>query len=269
MIDLHSHLLPGVDDGARDDAQALAMARMAVADGIGIQACTPHMFPGVYDNRGPDVRARIERLQALLDEEGVPLSLVIGADLHIAPDLVARLSSGDALSLHDTRYVLIEPPHHVLPPRVENVFFDLQTAGYVPILTHPERMSWIEQRYELIEALAQAGVWMQLTAGALTGDFGSRAKYWAERMLDEGLAHIVATDAHDTRRRPPSLRHAFDALCARVGQDGATALVMTIPYGVLENRTPEELVRHIRRPEAPQADPGALSRVLAFFTGGR
>src|SRR5690606_29532618 len=110
---------------------------------------------------------------------------------------------GRLLTLADTRYVLVEPPHHVAPPRLEDLFFALSAAGYVPILTHPERLSWINTHYDAIKRLADAGVWMQLTAGSLTGAFGRNARYWAERMLDEGRAHILATDAHDTVRRPP------------------------------------------------------------------
>ena len=91
----------------------------------------------------------------------------------------------------------------------------------MPILTHPERMVWLESRYDLIRELAAAGVWMQVTAGAVTGAFGRRPKYWAERMLDEGLVHIVATDAHNARRRPPRLIEAFEALSARVGEGEA------------------------------------------------
>ena len=122
------------------------MARMAVADGITVQACTPHIFPGVYNNVGPDIRARVAHLQFRLHEAGVPLRLVVGADIHMTPNLVAKLRSGEALTLYDTRYLLIETPHHVLPPRTEEVFFDLRAAGFVPILTHPERMSWIDHR---------------------------------------------------------------------------------------------------------------------------
>jgi len=91
LIDLHCHILPGVDDGAADEEQALEMARQAVAEGVEIQACTPHIYPGVYPNRGPDILARVAWFQSLLDYENVPLRVVAGADVHIAPDLVQRI----------------------------------------------------------------------------------------------------------------------------------------------------------------------------------
>jgi protein-tyrosine phosphatase len=115
------------------------------------------------------------------------------------------------------------------------------TAGYVPILTHPERLTWIKSRYEIVQRLAEAGVWMQITAGSLAGAFGKGAQYWGERMLDEGLVHILATDAHDTKRRPPTLSVGRDLAAARVGEGEAEHLVATRPRGVLENVAPSSL----------------------------
>src|SRR6185503_18115901 len=119
--------------------------------------------------------------------------LVAGADVHMVPDFLAGLRSGRLLSLHDSRYVLVEPPHHVAPQRLEEFFFGLVVGGYVPVLTHPERLSWIEGHYALIQRLARSGVWMQITAGSLTGAFGRSAQRWAMRMLEERCVHILAS----------------------------------------------------------------------------
>lgn len=235
MIDLHCHILPGIDDGAADLATSLAMARAFVDDGVSVVACTPHILPGVYHNTGAGIRSAVAELQAVLDQEGLPLRLVPGADNHIAPDCAARLRDDRMLPLAGSRYVLIEPPHHVAPQRMEAAFFDLQLAGYVPILTHPERLRWIDSQYAMIEKLASAGVWMQITAGSLAGAFGSRAQYWAERMLDEGIVHILATDAHDPRRRRPDLGRGRELAARRLGDDEARHLVSTRPKGVLDN----------------------------------
>jgi protein-tyrosine phosphatase len=241
VIDLHCHILPGIDDGAADLAQSLAMARACVDDGVSVVACTPHILPAVYDNRGPAIREATAKLQLVLQEHHIPLRLVTGADNHIVPDFVDGLRSGRLLSLADSRYVLVEPPHHVAPVRLEDLFFGLIVAGYVPILTHPERLSWIEAQYAMIIRLRHAGVWMQVTAGSLLGGFGRRARYWAERMLDEGHVHLLASDAHDTDRRPPNLRAARDVAVARVGEAEAQALVLTRPLGIVENGVPTGL----------------------------
>ena len=132
MIDLHSHLLPGLDDGAANDSVALDMARAFVADGVEVVACTPHILPGLYLNSGPAIRAAVAQMQERLEQAGIPLRLIAGADNHIIPDFVAQLRSGHLLSLNDTRYVLVEPPHHVAPARMEELFFSILVAGYVP-----------------------------------------------------------------------------------------------------------------------------------------
>jgi protein-tyrosine phosphatase len=241
MIDLHSHILPGIDDGAADLGVALEMAEAWVADGVSVLACTPHILPGLYHNTGPQIRRATQELQNALDQEGIPLRLVTGADNHVVPDFVAGLQSGRLLSLCDSRYVLVEPPHHTEPPRLEDLFFSLLVAGYVPILTHPERLTWVPSRHDSIQRLIQAGVWMQITSGSLTGAFGRTAQYWAERMLEEGCVHILATDAHDCERRPPKLSRGRDFAARRVGAQEAEHLVLTRPRGVIANELPSNL----------------------------
>ena len=145
------------------------------------------------------------------------------------------------MSLADSRYVLVEPPHHVAPPRLEELFFSLITANYVPILTHPERLTWINSAYASMERLNTAGAWFQVTAGSLAGDFGRNARYWAERLLDEGKVHLLATDAHDLKTRPPRLSRGRELAAKRVGDVEAENLVVTRPRGVLHNVPPSEL----------------------------
>ena len=204
-------------------------------------ACTPHILPGLYHNSGPAIRQAIKQLQAALDENGIPLQLTTGADVHMAPDFVAGLRSGQLLSIADSRYVLVEPPHHTAPPHMEEFFFNLVAAGYVPILTHPERLSWVPSRYQTIKKLVQSGVWMQVTAGSFAGAFGRNPLYWAERMLDEGRVHLIATDAHDAERRRPDLAAGRELAAKRVGAAEAERLVLTRPLGILRDEDPSSL----------------------------
>lgn len=241
MIDLHCHLLPGLDDGASDLSVSLGMARALASDGVAIVACTPHILPGLYHNSGPKIRAATAQLQMVLNDSGIPLRLTTGADNHMVPDFRTQLRSGHLLPLADSRYVLVEPPHHVPPPRLEEFFFDLLLADYVPILTHPERLSWIKSHYEGVKRLVQAGSWVQITAGSLSGIFGQNAQYWAERLLDEGLVHLIATDAHDVGRRAPNLRLGRELAARRVGETEAEHLVVTRPRGILLNDVPSNL----------------------------
>ena len=241
MIDLHCHILPGIDDGASDLSVSLAMAKAMAGQGITTVACTPHILPGLYHNSGPAIRLAVEQLQGTLDQEGIALELVSGADVHMTPDFIAGLRSGRLLTIADSRYVLVEPPHHTAPPQLEDFFFNLVVAGYVPILTHPERLSWVPSRYEVIKRLVQTGVWMQITAGSFAGAFGRNALYWAERMLDEGCVHLIATDAHDAQRRPPDLAAGRELVAKRVGPEEAQRLVLTRPMGILKDEDPSSL----------------------------
>lgn len=241
MIDLHCHMLPGIDDGAVDLETSLAMARMAVADGVTCVACTPHIYPGMYENDAPGIRQAIKALQFHLDQNGIALRLVQGADVHLQPDLVDGIRADRIPTLNGTRYLLLEPPHHVAPPRFAESLFALQAAGYVPVVTHPERLSWIEDHYETFVEAVRTGCWMQLTAGSLVGRFGRRPKYWSERMLDEGLVHILATDAHDLHRRPPVLSEGREAAARRVGERESENMVRVRTEAIIANQIPDEV----------------------------
>ena len=255
MFDLHCHMLPGIDDGPESLDVALEMARIAVADGISVTACTPHIYPGLYENDAAGITEAVATFRKALHAASIDLQLVVGADVHLDPDMVSGLKSGRIPSLHGSRYFLFEPPHHVAPPRIEDMVFSLVNAGYVPVLTHPERLSWIETHYDTFPRLVQMGCWMQLTAGSITGRFGPRAKYWSERMLDEGLVHIVATDAHRADKRPPLLGEAREAVAARLGGQAATDMVMTRPQGILKNLGPDSLPPLVQPVRAVRGQP--------------
>jgi protein-tyrosine phosphatase len=255
VIDLHCHMLPGIDDGAPDREVALAMARCAVADGITVTACTPHIYPGLYDNDRDGIARAIAAFQDVLDEEGIALRLVIGADTHLAPDLLGSMREGRVPTLNGSRYLLLEPPHHSVPPRFEDSVFQLRTAGIIPVITHPERLSWIEGHYPSFERLVHGGAWMQVTSGSLTGRFGRRPKYWGERMLDEGLVHILATDSHHIDRRPPLLAEGREAAAKRVGEAESWHLVRTRPQGILDDTSAEQLPQLPARPAPAERSP--------------
>ena len=148
MIDLHCHLLPGIDDGATDLETSLQMARIAVEDGVTLIACTPHQMPGYYENTAPGIRQAVIDLQAQLDAAGVALKLTTGADVHLVPDMAAGLRDGRLMTLANGRYFLFEPPHNTAPPRLADAVFDTMAAGFHPIITHPERLRWIEDHYD-------------------------------------------------------------------------------------------------------------------------
>lgn len=264
MIDLHSHILPGIDDGAKTMDIALEMARMAVDDGVKIMACTPHVMPPLYANSAQTIAAAVAELKAKLAEADIPLRLVIGADVHIAPDLVESLKRGTIPTLHGTRYFLLEPPHNIAPPRLDAFCATLAENGFLPVLTHPERFAWIENHYERICALDEMGVAIQVTAGAITGHFGSRVQYWAERLLDEGRVDIVASDGHDPKRRTPILSAARERIVATSGKEAAIRLLRENPLRVLKNDTLASKTR--KKAAAKKREP---LRIMGWGFGGR
>jgi Capsular polysaccharide biosynthesis protein len=262
-------MLPGIDDGSKNLDMSLDMARMASSDGITIAACTPHILPTVYDNNGSDINAAVDLLQKELVRASIPLRLVSGADVHVSPTLPEGLKSGRILTLNGSRYLLLEPPHHVAPPQLEEHVFRLHALGYIAILTHPERLSWIESQYSLIKRMVHNGVWVQLTAGSLIGRFGRRPKYWAERMLDEGCCHILATDAHNTTSRAPRLAEARDVAAKRLGEQEAMKLVLTRPRGVIDDVDPAQLSDPVKTDRSTSQSSSLWKRVLTSIRGGK
>lgn len=269
LIDLHCHMLPGIDDGAQDIETSIAMARAAVADGITVTACTPHIMATVYDNNREIITHGIAALEERLRDENIALRLIIGADVHMALDLVDGLQGGRIPSLNNGRYFLFEPPHHVPPPRIEDNVFSIMAAGYVPILTHPERLSWIESHYAVMEKIADMGVVMQITAGSLTGRFGRRVRYWAEKMLDEGLVHIIATDAHNLSGRPPLLSEARELIAQRLGEEEAELMVMGRPLAIIENRGIQPALKKSMPVTERRKEPSSRGVFSLFRFGGR
>ncbi|MGV6826749.1 MAG: tyrosine-protein phosphatase [bacterium] len=243
MYDLHCHMLPAIDDGAKDLQTALQMARMAADDGITHLACTPHIYPGLFENTVSGIKSALADFQKHLEDAQIPLQLSYGADIQVGPELVSGLRSGTLPSVNETRYFLFEPPHHIPLKSFRPMVFDAVAAGYVPIITHPERLSWIEDYYDDFLAVAEVGGWMQLTCGSVTGRFGKRPKYWAERMLDDGIVYLLATDAHNLSSRPPLMAESEVAAAKWVGDEEASLLVRGRTAAIWNDVDPSKIPR--------------------------
>lgn len=235
MIDLHSHILPGIDDGASSEVVSIEMARMAVADGITDMACTPHVLAGKYPNTSETILPAIEALQKTLDRHGIPLKLHSGADIHIAPDLAERLAGGNIPTLNFSRYFLLEPPHEVLPPRLKQFAARTLEAGFIPIITHPERLLWAHRHFDVIQQLNDLGCPLQITADSILGGFGSGARKLAERIVKDGRMVLFATDAHSEKWRKPLMSQAYKTVSELVGGDEAEHMFHHRPADILAN----------------------------------
>lgn len=232
MIDLHTHILPGLDHGPADWDEALEMCRIAVADGITTLAATPHVSE-VFPNSSQRIEAAIAELRQLLGDAEIPLTVVTGGDYHIRPDLSPR----NVLTLGGNgRYFLLEFPYQVLPPRADLFVRLLLHRGLTPIVTHPERTVSLQHDWRRLEPLVKEGALVQVTAGSLLGHFGRPAAAAAERFLKKGWVHLLASDAHWARERVPQLAEARNAAARLLGRAGARALVEANPRAVLEGR---------------------------------
>lgn len=236
FVDIHCHLLPGIDDGAKSWDESLAMARMAVADGIETIVLTPHQLGGFEHNSGDLIRRTTKELQRILKENEIPLQVFPGADVRIENDLAERLQSGEVLTLADrNKYVLLELPHELyftLEPLLEQ----LRGISMTGILTHPERNQGLLKQPGQIEALVQGGCLMQITAGSLLGAFGPQAHDFSQWMLSEGLVHFVATDAHGVKSRRPLMRRAHDRVANFVDEEMADIVCRRNPSWAIEGR---------------------------------
>lgn len=267
MIDLHCHILPGLDDGSSSLAESLEMARLAVADGTTHMACTPHVTPGVYENGTSNIVRAVRVLDQALRRAAIPLALYVGADIHVSPDLPEQLALGSVPTLNKSRYFLFEPPHHVLPPRLEDLALRLINAGFIPILTHPERLTWIKANYDVVERLNAVGCLIQLTADSIVGAFGRTALYYSEKLIDEGRVDVIASDTHSATRRRPGLSQAVAAAAKRCGEEEARNMVLKRPGEILANR-PIEPVGKVRSKNPNAANASRFAGLGRLFRGG-
>ena len=234
MIDLHTHIIPGVDDGARSWEEAVTMCRMAWKDGIKIMVATPHAFNGLYDYQSDHILDRMAMLRERLQEEGIELTVLQGAEVYSRPDLPSLLDRNPALTLNQGgRYFLLEFPHSVIPPNSAELIFQLKLKNIVPIIAHPERNLRIQENVSVLEEFVRLGALCQLTAMSFTGGFGQRARECANVLLDKGCVHVVASDAHGVKRRPPILSEAWSYVSDRLGVSRARELFELFPQKVL------------------------------------
>lgn len=242
MIDLHSHILPSLCDGSQSLETSLEMARIAVADGTTHLACTPHIYPPMYHNNKAGIAAALNALQTELDQHQIPLRLIIGADVHMTPDVMRGLKQNTIPTLNNSRYFLLEPSHHVPVTDFLGQIENFLNVGYVPVITHPERLSWFGKHYdEFIEA-AKMGAWMQITAGAITGQFGNTVQQYAEMLLRDGYVHIIASDAHGTKQRPPIMSQGVQAAADILNNPTeAQRMVIERPQAILDNLPPDSV----------------------------
>jgi protein-tyrosine phosphatase len=233
MVDVHCHILPGIDDGAATSEESLAMAESAIADGITHVVATPHS-----SNAHKFDFARIRKSRDTLQEQvGDRLHLATGCDFHLNPEnLEALRASAPQFCINQKDYLLVEFNEFSIPPSMDQTLHEIHLAGLRPIITHPERNGILRAQPERLKKWVRFGCFVQVTGGSITGRFGPGAQQDALRWIGAGFVHIVASDAHNTRTRPLRLQPAFDAVASQFGKEKAQALFQENPLAAFEGR---------------------------------
>jgi protein-tyrosine phosphatase len=244
MIDIHHHLLWDMDDGASNLETSVAMAKAAASDGISHIVCSPHAN-GMYAYEPRVIVDKIAELQRLLDRDAIAVKLGRGCDFHMSYDNVQEAKLDPAkFSINGSGYLLVEIPDYGISPGLTEIFYQLQIAGLIPILTHPERNPTLQADRPRMMDWLRGGVLVQVTAGSVVGRMGRRAERMAHDLLANRWVHFLATDAHNTTSRPPKMREAFDVVAKKYGPDYAHLLCVSNPLAAFTGK-----------PLAPQPEP--------------
>lgn len=218
MIDLHCHILPGVDDGSPDLQESMAMAKKAVEAGITHLFATPHHLNERYVNVKNDIIDCVFELNECLQQENIPLSVHPGQELRIHQELFVSLEKGEVLTLDNTdKYLLLELPSGHVPTYTQELIYELLLKGITPIIVHPERNKELIENHNLLFKLVQEGALTQLTSGSIIGLFGKNVKSFSKKIIEHNLAHFIATDAHNIVPRGFTLQEAYETITKTYG----------------------------------------------------
>jgi protein-tyrosine phosphatase len=217
MIDLHCHILPNVDDGPKDLAESVEMAKQAVQQGIKTIIATPHHRNEKYENHGQTIFRQVEEFNRVLKNENLDLTVLPGQETRIFGEMVEGLETSEILPLNQGKYVFVELPSGHVPRYTGQLLFDIQLKGFVPVIVHPERNQEIVENPEVLYQLVKKGALTQVTASSVSGHFGKSIKKFSLQLIEANLTHFVASDAHNTSNRGFKMVEAYDAIAKNFG----------------------------------------------------
>ncbi|PCH54271.1 MAG: capsular biosynthesis protein [Flavobacteriaceae bacterium] len=232
MYDIHCHLLPGIDDGAANLEQSLALARHAVADGVTHMVATPHIQPGVYENNRSSITAAFTCFQSALVEHKIPLRIAMAAEVRLCPEILPMLEKGDIplfVSMGGHKTMLLELPHSHVPIGTDKMISWLLKQHIDILIAHPERNKELMRDHAKIDILHRLGCKFQITAGSVIGCFGAPSQQAAKYILERGWCDVLASDAHNLHHRPPELFDAQQAAAELIGAVAAAKLTHANP----------------------------------------
>ena len=258
-VDLHTHVLPALDDGPPDMETAVALARTAAADGTGVLLATSHSAEVLqYRLDRAALERRADEVRRALAGQGIEVTLLVGVEIYVEADTVGKLKRGELSTLNGSRYVLAEPPFEMLPLYFDEVLFQLQAAGYVPVVAHPERNAAVQREPRRLFDWVNRGALVQVSAPSVMGHFGRAARRVARLAIARRWAQVVASDAHDPIHRPPRLGEVRDLIAKEHGAELARKVVDDYPRAIVEDRV---VVAEHARPPGDEREGGLLRRL--------
>ncbi|UYG93826.1 tyrosine-protein phosphatase [Cytobacillus firmus] len=246
MIDIHCHILPGIDDGAQTIEDSLDMAKEAVREGISSIIATPHHNPSYRNTKDEIIEAVIE-LNNSLKEASIPLEILPGQEVRIYGEIVEGLNNGEILSLSHSQYMFIEFPSNHVPRYAEKLLFDIQLHGLIPIIVHPERNKQLMEQPDLLYQFVEKGSLTQVTASSLCGYFGKNIKKFSEQLIEFNLTHFIASDAHNLKNRTFKMAEALDLVVSKYGPDMVYLFKENAELLVENSNIMKELPERIKR----------------------
>lgn len=224
LVDLHCHIIPGIDDGAKDVDTALHMCRIAVEEGIGHIIATPHYIEGELHNDYDIIQQKLGSFRNVLINNNIDISIYPGSEIFIFPQLPQIVREGKICTLNNSRYILIELPMMSVPDYTTEVIYSLRIDGFIPIIAHPERNMAIAEKPNLLFDLIKRGALSQINSTSITGVFGKKTKQAAATLLRHNMVHFVSSDAHTSRGRSPRLLKSKEIIEQEIGQGAAELL---------------------------------------------
>ena len=234
-IDLHTHILSGIDDGAKDTGTSLEMLNIAGGDGTGHIILTPHYIYGLVNNTAGIVREKCLELDSMAAEEGIDVNIYPGSEVFISPEIPELAKEGVICTLNDSMYILVELPVMSIPEYAPEVLYQLKLNGYIPIIAHPERYEEVSKNPSILYDYIQRGILCQVNSTSLMGLYGRKVRETALALLRHNMAHFVSSDAHTCRGRAPKLQKARDLVAVTIGEDAAQVLFESNGFAVINN----------------------------------
>ncbi|MFE8701762.1 tyrosine-protein phosphatase [Cytobacillus sp. FJAT-54145] len=222
MIDIHCHILSGLDDGSKDLNESLDLARAAVHEGIKTIIATPHHKNGRYENNKQTILQKVDELNQTLISEGIPLTILPGQEPRIYGEVLEDYEKGEILTLNNAnQFLFIELPSGHVPRYTEKLLFDIQMSGLTPIIVHPERNQELIEQPDLLYQFVKKGALTQITASSIAGSFGKKIKKFSLQLIDANLTHFVSSDAHNLSKRSFKMAEAYEEIEKKYGVDYA------------------------------------------------